>query len=313
MGKEIYELTLSDFADLFGAAVGDVLKYCGDLISKCNFKYSKPDKGELEKTKSQIIKRIDSGELTVSGKARKNAWEKGWQENLNEFEAKGYYDGGILIPKYIRPNELIRFKRNYILPQDPRFMVHWTDIFRTWVFGKYFREVEAIYEFGCGTGYNLAFLANLFPGKKLRGLDWALSSVKLIELLAKSRSLNLEAKLFDIFEPDEALNFIPGSAVLTFHALEQIGGDFEKFLQFLLVKRPDICVNVEPIYELYDQNNELDCLARRFHKRRNYLDGYLTRLMELEKTGKIAIIEAKRIFFGSMYQDPFSTIVWKIK
>lgn len=51
------------------------------------------------------------------------------------------------------------------------------------------------------------------------------------------------------------------SAVFTIGAMEQLGREFEPFLQFLLQKRPAVCINVETLYELYDQDDLFDYVA----------------------------------------------------
>jgi len=100
---------------------------------------------------------------------------------------------------------------------------------------------------------------------------------------------------------------------LTFAALEQIGSNHEAFLQFLLSKSPALCINVECFCELYDENNLIDYLAIKYHKKRNYLDGYLNRLQQLEGDGKIEILETKRPYFGCMYHEAYSFVIWKPK
>ena len=73
---------------------------------------------------------------------------------------------------------------------------------------------------------------------------------------------------------------------MTYAALEQIGNNHEAFIQFLMRKSPLLCVNVECLCELYDDNALVDYLAIKYHKKRNYLDGYLTRLQQLQADGK---------------------------
>ena len=83
------------------------------------------------------------------------------------------------------------------------------------------------------------------------------------------------------------------------------------FLEFLLKKSPELCVNVEGLSELYEQNYLLDYLALKYHKRRNYLDGFLTRLRELEEEEKIDIIKVHHQQFGNLFDDPHSYVIWK--
>jgi hypothetical protein len=98
---------------------------------------------------------------------------------------------------------------------------------------------------------------------------------------------------------------------LTMCALEQIGDKHEEFLQFLLRQSPALCINMEPICELYDEDNLLDHLAIRYHKQRGYLEGYLSRLRQLESQGRLTILKAQRVFFGNVYHEGYSFVVWK--
>lgn len=310
--KIIAELKLEDFASLFGTTIDDISDNCRDLINKYNFKYRIFNDNERGRITSQILEKINSGKLSIAGKARKDFWEIGWRENFRDF-LDNNCDADTLIPKYVKYNEPVRLNRNYIEPQDPMFGLRLADVFKVWIFEKYLKNVSAIYEFGCGTGYNLLSLAKLFPEKALYGLDWVDASADIIDVLAKRYDYNLKSRVFDMFSPDWNLSFQENSAVITFHSLEQLGPNFEKFLKFLLAKSPIICLNIEPIYELYDENNPIDCLASKFHKRREYLDGYLTRLIQLERDGEIEMLKTQRVFFGTLYQDSYSFIAWRVK
>lgn len=99
---------------------------------------------------------------------------------------------------------------------------------------------------------------------------------------------------------------IPG-AVVTFHALEQLGKNFRPFLNFLLEAKPKVIIHVEPLIELYE-DNLLDYLAVQYHRKRGYLEGYLEAVIN----SGAEILELKRNHFGSLYHDAYSVLVWKI-
>jgi hypothetical protein len=122
----------------------------------------------------------------------------------------------------------------------------------------------------------------------------------------------MQAGYFDFLRPDKSLKIDPHSAFFTFGALEQVGKDHRHFLDFVLSKSPGLCINVEGLYELYDDNYLLDYLASRYHARRNYLKGYLSCLKKLEGEGKIKIIKVHHQLFG-VFDDPHSYVIWKPK
>jgi cyclopropane fatty-acyl-phospholipid synthase-like methyltransferase len=198
------------------------------------------------------------------------------------------------------------------MPANSDFETSFVTVLRTYLFRKYFLDAKAVCEFGCGTGLNLVALAKLYPEKKLYGLDWTTASCDIINKLAKTQNLNLTAILFDMYSPDYNLNIEKGSAVFTVGAMEQLGKNFEPFLQFMLKKGPSVCINIETIYELYNQDSLFDYIAAKYLERRGYLQGYLSRLKQLEIEGKIEIIKIQRTF-GSLYHDGYSYIVWKPK
>ena len=94
-------------------------------------------------------------------------------------------------------------------------------------------------------------------------------------------------------------------------ALEQVGPRHDRFVEFLLQKKPGICVNMEPLLELYDETNLVDYLAARYHRKRGYLEGFLTALRTLADKGHIEILDVRRFFFGSLYHEGYSYVAWR--
>lgn len=306
------KLTIDDFARLFGTTADDIADCCKELIDAMDFRFERLSGAERDKLILNILKRIDSADLSVSGEERKPEWEKGWAENLQDFINSGY-DISKLVPKYFKKNAPVRLNRDYVMPVDPDFVLNCTMVFRNWLFRKYLKDSGSIYEFGCGPATHLVFLASIYPDKKLYGLDWAKPSQEIIRLLAKHFSWQIEGRHFDFFAPDVNLHLEENSAVYTFGALEQVGRNHETFLQYLLKESPGLCINVECISEFYNQDYLPDYLAVKYHKKRNYLDGYLTRLQKLEAAGKIKILAMHHQQFGNMYDDSHSYVIWKPK
>jgi hypothetical protein len=85
---------------------------------------------------------------------------------------------------------------------------------------------------------------------------------------------------------------------------------YKQFVDFVLEKKPSICVHLEPIDELLDQNNLIDRLSTLYFRKRNYLSGYLPYLRQLENEGKIKIVNEQRTFSGSFFIEGHSLIVW---
>ena len=310
--KNLLDLTSKDFADLFGTTEEEMVEYCGDQISSFDFNYRKMEGEERDQLILRILRRIDSKEVSTAGQERQPDWEKGWNENLLEFIDSGN-NVDKLVPKYFKKNVPIRLLGDYVLPKQDNFVLNITKVFRSWLFQKYFQfqYVEQIHEFGCGSGWHLAYLASIFHDKRLYGYDWSKTSQKIIKKLYQQLGCEIQGRHFDFFHPDYSVSIAPKSAVYTFGALEQVGINHGPFLKFLLEKLPEICINIEPLHELYNTNNLLDCIALRYHKYRNYLEGYLTRLQELEAVGRIEILKVHHQRFGNLYNDTHSYVVWR--
>jgi hypothetical protein len=312
MGEPDYpcELSISELAQLFGGTIEEVQALCEPLLSSLDLRYRPITGPERDSLILSILKRIDAADLQISGEDRRSDWEKGWGENLKEFVDSGY-DLKNLVPKYFKKNVPVRLFSDYVQPADPDFVLNCTRLFRSWLFKKNLSSVDVIYEFGCGPATHLAYLANLYPGKELVGLDWASSSQKIIKLLADHRGLKITGRGFDFFHPDETIDIKKNSAILTFGALEQIGNRHDAFLDFLLQRKPALCINVECLAELYNEEILSDYMALKYHLRKNYLNGYLTKLREFETKGLIAIITAHHQQFGNIFDDSHSYAVWR--
>ncbi|OGZ25817.1 MAG: hypothetical protein A2W71_00465 [Candidatus Nealsonbacteria bacterium RIFCSPLOWO2_02_39_8] len=310
MPQEIYKLAIRDFANLLGTTIDDISENCKSLINKFDFRYRKLNSSERDAVILKVIKKIDSGELSFSGKERESSWETGWSENFNNF-IKSDCDIAELVPKYIKKDQSIRFSGDYIMPLDANFEVNWYTIFRTWLFEKYFKGASAIYEFACGSGYNLPILAKLYPEKELHGLDWSPASKDIVNKLAEQYRLNMTGHLFNMFSPDEKLILRDNSAVLTMGGFEQLGENYKTFLSYLVGKSPLICAHMEPLVELYNHDILIDYLGMKFHKKRGYLGNFLTSLKKMESENKIKIIKIKKTTMGNLFHDGYCFVVWE--
>ncbi len=306
----VRKLEVNDFAGLFGVSPAALPTEVKDLIGMLDFRYKTISPEDQEQIMLGVLKRVDSKQLSVSGKKRKKDWERGWAETLNNF-VENMSDLDELTPKYLRPDQPARYNQGYIMPCDKKFELNFYTVFRKWLYRKYLKNASSIYEFGCGTGYNLVLIAEQYPHKKLYGLDWASSSVCLVNKISEFHGYDMTGIRFDMFHPREDLVVPERSIFLTMNSLEQIGNKHEQLIQFFIKKNPMLCVHSEPLVELYDENNLVDYLAVRYHIRRNYLNNYLTRLRELEREGAVKILKIHRVPFGSLYHEGYSLLIWK--
>ena len=102
----------------------------------------------------------------------------------------------------------------------------------------------------------------------------------------------------------------PNSAIITTSSLEQVGGDIDNFIDFVLQKKPKRVINIEPILE-FAENNEFDNLMKLYCEKRNYLKYYYSKLLQLERENKIKILYKKRTRVAGLFIEN-SVIVWEV-
>jgi SAM-dependent methyltransferase len=304
------QLTAGDFAKSFGVQEDALPAACERLIADGNLRYERPSGRSRDEIVLRVLKHITSDRPTAVGEHRAKIWEACWSDNLQKFVDAGLRPDS-LVPSFVTPGLPVRLRQDYALPAHPQYELRVLEICRAFLFDKYFRRAQAVYEFGCGSGFNLVALAEQLPGKKLCGLDWSRSANDTVNLIRDALKIDITGRHFDFFEPDCSLALGAGTAVLTMCALEQVGRRHDKFLAYLLEKKPDVCVHMEPLAELYDEDNLVDHLALLYHRKRGYLEGFLTSLRALEAQRRIEILEARRFYFGSLYHEGYSFVAWR--
>ena len=91
-------------------------------------------------------------------------------------------------------------------------------------------------------------------------MDWSVSSVDLVNSFSKLNNLNIKGYNFDFFNPDYKVK-IPPSSIFTQTALEQVGTKYDEFLDYIMKYKPELCVHIEPINELYNKKLPYDKIA----------------------------------------------------
>ncbi len=309
----IYKLGPKEFAAFFGVSKKDIPSDCLDIINQNNFCFRKINPNKRDEIILKIIRAINSGSLfSVGGEDGKKIWKTKWSEHLARFTKSGY-DLNTLTPEFFKTGDIVRYNGDFFIAGDQKFKLNFYRVLRRWLFRRYLGKVDNVYEFGCGTSYNLVELAQLYPDKKLYGLDWVRPALDMIKLIVKKYGYNMHSGIFDMFSPDLNLEVKPNSAFFTTGALEQLGRDFNPFLEFILAKSPKVVIDVNSFVELYDPNKLTDHLTLLFNEKRDYLDGYITALRNLEKKGRIKIHKINNLKLGTLFQNGSSYVIWSPK
>ena len=114
------EISVDDFAALLGITTPELPPDCRELIETFHSEYRILDGKERDNVILEILKKIESSDLTRAGNESKARWQKDWDDNLKEFVDSGY-DISSLAPLFLRRDRPIRFKGEYIKPMDPHF------------------------------------------------------------------------------------------------------------------------------------------------------------------------------------------------
>jgi hypothetical protein len=304
---EKMKIELKDFETAFGEKVSNFIK---DKIKECDFSYDLLSEEEKNNFLIKYFNVLTDDTVKKAGPSRIKDWHNGWLENCNEF------DNGLLtslIPKYFGKFPYVRWNKEIIKPRNKDFEYNMARILQYWLFEKFFLDVNHVYEFGCGTGHNLLRVNETCQNSKKIGLDWATSSQKTIKKINASLGTNFDCDIFDFFNCNRELILEKNSGVYTFAALEQINDKYEDFVNYLIENKPSICLHIEPIAELLDENNLMDFLSKKYFEKRNYLSGFYNCLKDLENKGKIEIIFEKPSFIGSIYINGYSIVAWRVK
>jgi SAM-dependent methyltransferase len=260
----------------------------------------------------RVDEEISTREMRVSGGEASAIWQRGWDEVCKRILDQKI-DFETLKPQYFHEGAPpCRLEGQYIQPASPEFE-YWVGLrLRALVMWEYLSQANCIIEFGCGTGINIFLAQLLFPGKNLIGTDWAPASAQILGAMADQTGGEIQGYTFDMLSAsgDDGDPWDQDTAVLTVHAMEQLHTGWGSFLEYVLARRPQICVHIEPVLELYG-DDDFDNRGRRYHQKRHYLDGYLPELEKLSEAGEIELVQSRRVRFGGQYHEAYSIIVWK--
>jgi len=296
----------TDFEPVFGP----ITPYLASRIQQYGFEHRALAKEERERAVLDMIRAVYADALPISGPARHPIWEEGWGENLAAFRPE-QAGREAAKPRYFSKYPVVRWRGELYVAESPDYEYHMLAVIQDWLFDKFLRTAKSVYEFGCGTGHNLFRVRDVNEAARLHGADWAQSAVDFINLQASHGATHdLSASRFDFFHPEAGLQLAPQSAVYTVAALEQTGARFGAFVDWVIAQAPSLVLHIEPIEEVLSPDALLDFLSIQYFHKRNYLQGYLAHLRNLEQAGKIKIHEVVRTHIGSKFIEGYTAIAW---
>ena len=238
-------------------------------------------------------------------------WQDDWFSVLQNLRTNNDNVKSIIRPKWFRKNAFVNIQNCLSLTETPYVDWEYQLITRQMLFYTHLKDMDNICEFGSGSGTNFYLINQILQDKNFILSDISVTSLKIIqELKRKLNRNNLTYNNIDI-EQDIDLKLSDNTAVITSSVLEQIGDNYNNFINFILKEKPQIVINVEPIVELLDSKSGFDNVMNLYCEKRKYLTGYLTELEKLEKQKKIKIIMKKRTMVSGTFIEN-SVLIWKV-
>ena len=306
-------LGTADFNTLTGLSETEV-KAALKSFSLPPLRYRELSAQEVDDTENAVRRAIDQDEMRRSGDDDPSVWVRGWAEVAKQVKGKPITPEA-LRPQYFRGEPTCRFFGRYIRPLAPEFEYYAGLALRRLIFSEFLTDYETIAEFGCGTGINILLLSEQFPGKKLIGVDWAPASKDILDEMASQTNQPISGLVFNMLNATgwSGEGIDRKSACVTVHAMEQLGSAWRPFADYLYVRRPGLCLHIEPLFELYNEASAFDELARRYHLKRGYLRGFHPYVLDLCDQGKAELILSRRIQFGGLFHEAYSVLAWRPK
>ena len=265
---------------------------------------------ERDRAILSVMRELES-ELVPSGSHRLPAWEHGWGEILERVGTQGLTYKN-LMPQYFR-HPIMRLRHDYVRVAGDRFEFALSHAIKVLLYTAHIRNGDLVVDLGTGTASNVYLLLKLFDRSEVIGCDWARQSNELTDQVGMHFGKRARGASLDMLTLDglARLGDFSGGVVVSVHAFEQLGSGFASILSAILEGRPRLVIQIEPILENYNPDLLVDYLAIRYHKKRNFLTGYLTALRGLQVAGRVEILTSLRVPAGNIYHEPYGILVWQ--
>lgn len=263
---------------------------------------------EERRTYESRVTAFLASNIEPSGVSYQERWNNGWSENLSEFRENP--SPLSLVPKFVRQGLPIRYQGRWVMPLSSTFETDFVHVLRAHLVDQHLTGIDTVVEFGAGTGHNLVHLHHLGIARVI-GFDWSEPAVKLMNEVGQTMGIPLESFGFDMFEPavPDCVNFGDRFAVLTIGAMEQLGLNWQAFLQFLMQSGAQVVLHLETNYEDLNEGIPFEAMPREYIRKRNWLRGYFSALKSLSSEGAISGLNVTRTF-GSFFHDGYTLTTW---
>ena len=259
-------------------------------------------------------------------------WAVGWKESLNMYKRTNNCE--TLAPLYSGKLPYIRLFRQlyktktrateedtYKTLEHILFSELYDSVIGSWITshssssdGEY-REPIDIVEIGCGSCQHIPRLNKKLSkeGRAVRfhSSDWSESSGLICEELKAREGIDINFKQIDLLSDNLKEHSLPsGAYVYTVNALEQLGNNSWKTIEWLISQSPRLVMHFEPVIEILEPSNALDRLSIDYINKRSYLSGLYGTIKTHEALERLSMLTCRRTFIANAHHENNTFICW---
>ena len=178
-----------------------------------------------------------------------------------------------------------------------------------YVYQKY--EFKRIVELGSGLGNNLIVASKDFPDVIIESRELSQTARNLQEVFLTKDIKKLDLDTFNLFSQENTFSF-EGAVVFTSYVFSLVKCFPKNIIDTLIQSGAKYVVNVEPIYEIQDENCNLGSKIREYISANDYNLDYYEKLLDYEASGKVRILTVERNKYGINPFFPATLLIWEI-
>ncbi len=179
------------------------------------------------------------------------------------------------------------------------------------------REVWSHYEFsnivelGSGLGNNIATLYEYFPEINYFSREYSPTARRLQTKYLLPNINNFEIYDFNLFSNNAGLN-INNAVCITSFVFSLVREFPSRIIEEILNSGIKYVINIEPLYEIQDNNILLESKIRDYIIQNDYNQDYYNKILEYEKNGALKIVSLKKNKYGINAFFPGSVLTWEV-
>ncbi|MCC8195108.1 MAG: hypothetical protein LIP28_10735 [Deltaproteobacteria bacterium] len=279
------------------------------FLKAINTRYREANKVDLEEYIASFIAKVSKVSATRTEEDNLTIFEKGWAEHIARIQK--HCDLSALRPKYYERGVpyLLGEGCTMHVCENPGLAADMQLLYVRYLMSSLLAESKTIHEFGSGTAQNLLVMASMAPDRTFLGYEWTDSGVALATMVGQKCGYSISGRKFDMLRPDHSVA-VRGDAVLTITSVEQLGENYDAFLEYLLEQKPSLVFHIEPDTTPPAMPSMYHSLAVLYMRLRGYPQAFTQKLVELQRQEKIHILLSRQLPWMAAFGN-YRCIAWK--